>query len=44
MNQANIPALEPALELGARQAVRFDDFPRDIGHSQLGHFWQDQRQ
>jgi hypothetical protein len=36
-DQADIPILEPALELGARQAVRFDHLPRGISDRDLGN-------
>ena len=35
MTRRHVPVVEPALELGAGQAVRFDNLPVVIGNSQL---------
>lgn len=34
-DQRDIPVLKPALELAARKAMRFDDFPGRVGDGQL---------
>lgn len=34
-DQRDVPVLKPAFELRAREALRFDDLPRFIGHGQL---------
>ncbi len=36
-DQRHIAIVKPALELGAGQAVGFNDFPAGIGHGQLEH-------